>query len=179
MSTENCRQCPNPENDGYERFRFLVAEFDVKLAREIITKSPREPLEVSYEQLRSLGLGLDPDGDWKVREDGTRYKTIHMGTYVNEDHLAHIPAEKMTEPGGTQWPDNRKSYESRIRNRNEAATLKRKIMRIEWSPSRESFIEVLQCGHAGQKRKSRIWPHRAIGDSIKLIKVRVCKECQA
>lgn len=87
MSKQHCSQCPEPESAGFERFRFLATEFDVKQAREIISASPREPLEVSYQQLRSLGLALDPEGE-----------TLHMGTYVSEEHMAHIPADKVSEP---------------------------------------------------------------------------------
>lgn len=92
---KECINCPAPDWDGYERFRWLDLVFDVKRARQIVAASEHEQFKVSPDSLRKIGVPLDPEEDWKVREDGTRYKTIHMGTGINESHLAHIPDDKL------------------------------------------------------------------------------------
>src|SRR5690348_2459859 len=48
MPTE-CSQCPRPEDGGFERFRFLITEFDVKLARELVAKKKRDALLIEYD----------------------------------------------------------------------------------------------------------------------------------
>ncbi len=98
QGAEVCNNCPSPEWDGYERFRMLDLVFDIKLARDIVASNERERFEVTPEKLRGLAVPIDPEEDWKIGEDGIKRKSIHMGTYVNEKHLAHIPEDKLEEP---------------------------------------------------------------------------------
>jgi hypothetical protein len=56
--------------------------------------------------------------------------------------------------------------------------IRRKIMRVEWSPSRNGFYEVLQCGHLGRRRGTYDWPQRTTRQGGRvLVKFRDCKEC--
>src|SRR3954469_722666 len=89
-----CENCP--ENDsGAEWYRFMGAfVFDVKLAKQLAAGN--EICQVSAENLKKYGLPIEKH-DWQTREDGTRFKTISLFG-INEEHLAHIPAENMAEP---------------------------------------------------------------------------------
>lgn len=98
MKTKKCENCPTADWDGAEFYRWMLAIFDVKKARAIVQE--REPDgELSPAHMKAMGLPLEaPSNGWKVDEQGRRYKTVGMGTYINEDHLSHIPKDKLNEP---------------------------------------------------------------------------------
>jgi hypothetical protein len=55
----------------------------------------------------------------------------------------------------------------------------RLIMRVEFSPSKGGFYEVLQCGHLGQKRNKKypLWRETTRNGRKTVIAGRNCKEC--
>lgn len=95
---KKCEHCPESDWDGREFYRFMVAVFDVKKARDLV--KDRQPDGVlTPTNMRALGLPLEPpSNEWKIDEQGRKYQTLHMGIYINEAHLTHIPEEKLNEP---------------------------------------------------------------------------------
>lgn len=91
----SCGQCPQPDSDG-EWYRFLVARFDVRKAREIVKKE-REVYDLTEENLKVLVLPLKPPV-WETDAEGRKTMNIHMGAGICEEHLAHIPDDKLDEP---------------------------------------------------------------------------------
>jgi hypothetical protein len=89
-----CRQCPNGSTG--EWYRFVCFEWDVKKARQFA--SGHEEHIVSTESLRKMGLPVDGEPQWQTDENGRKFKTISALAYVSEEHLKHIPAEKLLEP---------------------------------------------------------------------------------
>jgi len=87
--TKECRQCPNGKN--YEHYSFFAYEWDVKKAREIT--AGRQPDRMATpDEIRKYGLQVDPP---RKDENGATYISLF---YTNDEHLAHIPEEKLREP---------------------------------------------------------------------------------
>lgn len=89
-----CRQCPNG-SDG-EWYRFLVFEWDVKKARKFVAQSAHKQGVVALETLKKYGLPIEKQVE-KVDEQGRKYFTVSLFG-INEEHLSHIPEEKLYEP---------------------------------------------------------------------------------
>jgi len=89
-----CRQCPNGSEK--EWYKFICFVWDVKKARKFV--EGRERHVVSVESLRKFGLPVDGEPQWQVDENGRKFKSLSVLCYVNEEHLAHIPTEKLEEP---------------------------------------------------------------------------------
>jgi hypothetical protein len=88
----NCSQCPNGTKEWYH---FLCFEWDVEKARKFVARKPSGV--VRKETLEKYGLPVDGPPQEKVDEQDRRYFTIGL-MYVNEEHLTHIPDEKLSEP---------------------------------------------------------------------------------
>jgi len=90
MTDTKCRQCPN--GTKYEHYSFLGGyEWDVLKAREI-TAGRKADRQVTPDELRKYGLQIDPP---KVGPNGERYISM---MFHSDEHLAHIPEEKLAEP---------------------------------------------------------------------------------
>lgn len=88
MESNTCSQCP-PSPKAGEYFEFFHMLFDVVQARKISTGAPIG--NVSAERLISYGLPMEPPDP--------KAEFIHIGMCnINEDHLAHIPNERMADP---------------------------------------------------------------------------------
>lgn len=87
---EQCPNCPNPNNPSLESYQFLNRRWDVAQARQIIERDGNIAQMIPRTFFEKIGLAIEPL-DWEKGFNPLDY-------HANDEHLAHIPADKILEP---------------------------------------------------------------------------------
>jgi hypothetical protein len=96
MEKNECKQCPSMDGKDHERF-YIMGRIciDVVKAKELLAKREVKTSALTRKDIEAMGFVLSNEP--RVDEKGVKYFSIPFYGHV-EEHLAHIPTEKLEAP---------------------------------------------------------------------------------